>query len=446
MRIAFRSAVYTGLAGRENALFIALCAGIVLGMLVPLPSINTSWRKNKALFQLSAIAAVPCTILALYTLDVMALVFTSLSSFFAAIALGCSLYRISLQLDQKSFGMFYGTAFAVSEGMLLILLLFPQNKLISIIVLAALCLLLLIAALAYHTGAAAQESNEVAQNAASPSGAKPWKYLLALSLYCIAGGMLDNLTAFDDAFFGIPNLLVFVYSFSVPAHLVLGWLFCRFDWRRIAMLGVLLICLGQSLSFFSSISALAVPYLALTTLGIILMEFIVRALPSRYALGSGRAALVSRLGYAGLYSGFLITSALFEFIPRSRYFFVLGIVLILAFAILSLLHMASSEEELSRHNRIMEELRQLSISGTDENSTNHDTEARLKQMGLTSREREVCVLLLSAYSIKQIAVDLKIAYATANVHCTNLYRKLNISSRAELFQKFGVTMVQNISE
>lgn len=75
-----------------------------------------------------------------------------------------------------------------------------------------------------------------------------------------------------------------------------------------------------------------------------------------------------------------------------------------------------------------------------------DIEDKMEQMGLTAREREVCVMLLKAYSLKQIAAELHIAYSTANKHYTNLYRKLEISSRAELFQKFGISVFAGIAE
>ena len=67
-----------------------------------------------------------------------------------------------------------------------------------------------------------------------------------------------------------------------------------------------------------------------------------------------------------------------------------------------------------------------------------DIEARMEQLGLTPREREVCALLLGAYSLKQVAFELQISYGTANKHNTNIYRKLGINSKAELFHIFGV--------
>ena len=60
-----------------------------------------------------------------------------------------------------------------------------------------------------------------------------------------------------------------------------------------------------------------------------------------------------------------------------------------------------------------------------------------ENMGLSPREKEICGLLLTELSIKQIAYALKITYSGVNYHIKNLYQKLDINKRAELFTKFG---------
>jgi DNA-binding CsgD family transcriptional regulator len=59
------------------------------------------------------------------------------------------------------------------------------------------------------------------------------------------------------------------------------------------------------------------------------------------------------------------------------------------------------------------------------------------KFGLSKREKEICTLLLKGHTIKEISAELFIAYATVNNHCQNIYRKLGINSRQELFLKFG---------
>ena len=55
---------------------------------------------------------------------------------------------------------------------------------------------------------------------------------------------------------------------------------------------------------------------------------------------------------------------------------------------------------------------------------------------LTDREIEVAMMILGGHSSKNIARLLAISPATAKVHRSNLYRKLDISSQAALFRLF----------
>ena len=55
---------------------------------------------------------------------------------------------------------------------------------------------------------------------------------------------------------------------------------------------------------------------------------------------------------------------------------------------------------------------------------------------LTSREREILSLLLTDKPPKEIASFLKVSYYTVDFHRKNLYRKLGIQSRTELFAKY----------
>jgi len=55
---------------------------------------------------------------------------------------------------------------------------------------------------------------------------------------------------------------------------------------------------------------------------------------------------------------------------------------------------------------------------------------------LTDREQEIFAMLLKNMSPKDIAYTLKISYHTIVFHRTNLYRKLGIQSRSELFAQY----------
>jgi DNA-binding CsgD family transcriptional regulator len=63
----------------------------------------------------------------------------------------------------------------------------------------------------------------------------------------------------------------------------------------------------------------------------------------------------------------------------------------------------------------------------------------MQDLGLTPRERDVLTLLLTDAAPKQIAHELKISTSTFNYHSANLYRKLGVNSRIELFTRFSTT-------
>ena len=59
-----------------------------------------------------------------------------------------------------------------------------------------------------------------------------------------------------------------------------------------------------------------------------------------------------------------------------------------------------------------------------------------ESLNMTEREHEIFTMLLAGKAPKEIAFILKISYDTVNFHIKNLYRKLKIQSRSELFAKY----------
>jgi DNA-binding CsgD family transcriptional regulator len=58
---------------------------------------------------------------------------------------------------------------------------------------------------------------------------------------------------------------------------------------------------------------------------------------------------------------------------------------------------------------------------------------------LTDREKEVCTLLLTDLDFKEIAAAIGVTNRTVSFHAQNLYRKLGIQSRTELYVKLRRT-------
>ena len=60
-----------------------------------------------------------------------------------------------------------------------------------------------------------------------------------------------------------------------------------------------------------------------------------------------------------------------------------------------------------------------------------------EHLGLSPREREIFALLLKNLPLKTIALELGISFHTVNNHYRSIYRKLGITSKGELFMKYG---------
>lgn len=62
---------------------------------------------------------------------------------------------------------------------------------------------------------------------------------------------------------------------------------------------------------------------------------------------------------------------------------------------------------------------------------------------LTPRERDLFLLLLEGYTLKESAKRLSVKYSTANTHMTGIYKKLNVNSRAELIIRYRDAVKRN---
>jgi DNA-binding CsgD family transcriptional regulator len=61
---------------------------------------------------------------------------------------------------------------------------------------------------------------------------------------------------------------------------------------------------------------------------------------------------------------------------------------------------------------------------------------------LTPREKALFFFLLEGYTLQESAERLSVKYSTANTHMTNIYKKLNVKSRAELIIHYRGTGVK----
>ncbi|MCL2764646.1 MAG: LuxR family transcriptional regulator [Treponema sp.] len=68
-------------------------------------------------------------------------------------------------------------------------------------------------------------------------------------------------------------------------------------------------------------------------------------------------------------------------------------------------------------------------------SNNPPPEINLENFNLSPREKEICALLMTKLSMKQIASVLNLTYSGVTFHVRNLYHKMEVQSRTELIVK-----------
>ena len=77
------------------------------------------------------------------------------------------------------------------------------------------------------------------------------------------------------------------------------------------------------------------------------------------------------------------------------------------------------------------------MTGTEQHDVKVVKADQFDGMNLTPREKEIAVLLLQGMEVKQAALELGVKFDTAKFHVKNLYKKLDINSRAELLLRFS---------
>lgn len=83
---------------------------------------------------------------------------------------------------------------------------------------------------------------------------------------------------------------------------------------------------------------------------------------------------------------------------------------------------------------LFDKLKQILIpqKGKECLAEKQDDDSQVRVAQLTPREKDLYLLLLEGFTLKESAKQLGVKYSTANTHITGIYRKLDVKSRAEL--------------
>ncbi|MCL2544708.1 MAG: LuxR C-terminal-related transcriptional regulator [Clostridia bacterium] len=235
---------------------------------------------------------------------------------------------------------------------------------------------------------------------------------------------------------------LFFYSLALFVMLAAVTLYHRRRWLAPTLIGLLLVCFGQGLSLFGIQSRqLAVAYNLITMAGKMPPLLLAMILPVYYAVATRRPGLAC-LGFA-IPSGadFLLNltqlteKGIEGALPGNAR---QGVLLFVGLCLIGALFYLYTRFERARTDALLKGIRE----GRRERKSTRET---VESLDLTAREKEVTALLLAGDSQKMIAAKLNVSFSTVSFHMRNLYRKLNIQSKGELFALFLATEPADIA-
>ncbi|MDR1021258.1 MAG: helix-turn-helix transcriptional regulator [Synergistaceae bacterium] len=428
LRLSLWMAGSTGLAGRENIIFMVYCLGIVAGMTVvpsALRRLDAGRARQSAALALQALAflAIPCVLAGYFSNGGTALLFQFLADAAMAGSMSVCLNRAATGgVPPERIGRFTGLYISAAGLVTIALFFLPGVAAPTGVILAAVCCLPAIAAAAFGRQWHTERALETAEPEPLPRGIM-LKTVVVIGLSVVVSGILDNIFFFESAFAKIPHLMFFTLAYGCVTVVVAGHVCDKVKWAPAATVSLLLVCLGQSMSFFSDRELLVYPYAILTNAGNVAIEVFLTAIPVAYCAryGKGKFSAVPGLGYAGLYGGFLVTSFAFEFVPEEFYKTALGVTLIVALTAMYVVLTLGAEYDRFLYERAAAKNPSAADYG--------------EKMGFTAKEREVMGLLASGMATAEIARRMFISERTVNFHLSSMFKKTGSKSRIELIAK-----------
>lgn len=262
----------------------------------------------------------------------------------------------------------------------------------------------------------------------------PRNVCLLILAHAVFSSAINTVIYFDNMDdFHTPGYELFFYIFAFFVMLAAVLLYHRRRMLAPALIGLLLICFGQGLSLFGIESIpLAIAYNLVTMVGKMPPLLLSMIVPVYYAIGMRRPGLAC-LGFAiPAGADFLLNltqlteKGIEGVLPGNAR---QGVLLFVGLCLVGVLFYLYTRFEHTRTDTLLKEIK-------DGSSKRKSTRETVDSLDLTAREKEVTTLLLAGDSQKIIAAKLNVSASTVSFHIRNLYRKLNIQSKGELFALF----------
>jgi DNA-binding CsgD family transcriptional regulator len=395
--------------------------------------LNGGWNNRKAAtaFRVLTLSAVLPAVLSYFTGGAVSVACQVFTMTLAAGAIGlCLNQAAAVTPTLPRIGRFVGCAFGVKAMSGAILFFWPGVEISTGVIMAVLCLFLAAAAASFTTGAEDEPNGGDAAKEAPDQGfaLPPQKIVFqvggVICLYAVVSGLLDSIYFFDAAFEKIPHFMFFILAYDSVIYAAAGYVVDRYRWSTVASISFLLICVGQSMSFFSQHDLLVYPYTLFSDAGNITLEVLTVALPLVYCSRAGKSGMAG-FGFVAFYSGLMISSALFAFIPSSLYKPLLGVTLLVSLA--AVYAIFSLTEAYGKF--LQEEVALPKPSATDNYQGKY---------GFSPKEREVMEFLIAGTMTREIAAKMCITERTVNFHVGSMLKKTGSKNRIELIAKVKI--------
>jgi DNA-binding CsgD family transcriptional regulator len=180
------------------------------------------------------------------------------------------------------------------------------------------------------------------------------------------------------------------------------------------------------MSFFSQHELLVYPYTVFSDAGNITLEVLTVVLPLAYCSGAGKSGgpgIAAGFGFVAFYSGLMVSSVLFVFIPNDLYKPMLGVALLASLAAVYAIFALTEAYE---------KIRRAALSKTSAANAAQNIQERY---GFSPKEREVMELLSAGVITSEIAAKMRITERTVNFHVGSLLKKTGSKNRVELVAK-----------
>ena len=430
LRLCFWITEETGLLELENMIFILFSFAMVAGMIfLPLildkTRLSESPQKLKPIMRVFIVVTATAAIVSYFAQGYTALVFQFITTFFTAGSMAVCLRRIAGgMVAPRLVGLFIGLSFSVMALSGAVLFFLPFTDIPTGIILFVICVFLAVAFFLFEVKSDVSGVDEKGlthiDNYAPFTRRLLGLSVLVLCVYALISGFLDNIYFFDAAFGLIPNFMLYILLYAAVCDVAAGFISARADPAAAVIGSLFLICLGQSMSFFSDNVLLVYPYTILSDGGNNIMSVYLVSIPIVYCAYTRRkGSLLPGLGYVLLYGGFFLSSTLFEFIPGSAHRTILGVTLIVSLAAIAVTFSIVSEGRGRRYGRLEREFNERLTAALK------DSDAAL-EAGLTQEEVKVALLLLDSVTQRDIGRKLHIDAAAVGQYEKTIREKLNL--------------------